>query len=65
MNQALLMNLAILAAAVFGLYLTHDPLTLLIPGILMSQLPFGLLAQGQSGDDDEDSQPMGFTQDVH
>jgi len=39
----------------------------LAPGILMSQLPFGLLAQGRGGhdDDDDESQAMGFTQDVH
>jgi len=68
MNQALLMNFGIMVAAVFALYLTKDPLVLLIPGLLMSQLPFGLLAQGRDGnddDDDDEAQPMGFTQDVH
>lgn len=56
MNQALLLNLAIIACIAAGMIYLQNPLALF--GLLLKELPYGLLVQQ---DDEEESKPIGFT----
>lgn len=57
MNQALLLNLAIIACVTAGMLFLQNPLAL-FGLLLLKELPYGLLVQQ---DDEEESKPIGFT----
>ena len=57
MNQALILNLAIIAVAVGGMIGLNEPLALLAL-FFMQDLPFGLLVRQQ---EEKPGRPIGFT----
>lgn len=62
MNQALLLNLAVIAAAVICSVALHNPLAL-VAMMLMKDLPYGLmLPQVEEKEEKEESKPIGFIQ---
>lgn len=65
MNQTLLLNLSIVALIALGILITGNPLFILAL-LILPPLPYGLAQQRMQIDmmDDDESQPMGFTQDV-
>jgi hypothetical protein len=63
MNQTVLINLLIIALVAIGILTSGNPLFILALLMLMP-LPYGLAQQNQSADDEDESQPMGFTQNV-
>ena len=66
----LILALAIIALAGFGIWQTHNPLFVLIL-LVLPEFPFGLIQHkmsldaGNQGDDDEEGDPaIGFTADL-
>lgn len=59
MNQALLLNLAIIACIAAGMIYLQNPLAL-FGLLLLKELPYALLVQ-QDDDEEEESKPIGFT----
>lgn len=57
MIHALLLNIAIIAIVAFALFVTSNPMVLLIL-LLLKEMPYGLLAIEDEGDDE--SKPIGF-----
>lgn len=57
MLHALLINIAIIAAIVATIVLTHNPLALLAL-MFLKEMPFGLMLAGQ--DEEEEGNPIGF-----
>ena len=60
MNQALLLNLAIIAAAIICSVALHNPLALVVL-MLLKDLPYGLMLP-QVEEEEEESKPIGFIQ---
>lgn len=63
MNQALILNLAVIAAAVICSVALHNPLAL-VAMMLMKDLPYGLMLpqQAEEEEEKEESKPIGFIQ---
>jgi hypothetical protein len=57
MNHALLLNIAIIAVVAYGLFVTSNPLVLLLL-LLLKEMPYGLLAMDD--DEEDESKPIGF-----
>jgi len=53
MNHGVFFNVAILLFVLGALYVTHNPLVILVLPLLIERLPFGLLAQGPPEEDDD------------
>jgi hypothetical protein len=60
MNQALLLNLAIIAAAIICSVALQNPLALVVL-MLLKDLPYGLMLP-QVEEEEEESKPIGFIQ---
>lgn len=60
MNQALLLNLAIVAAAIVCMVVLHNPLGLFVL-MLLKDLPYGLMLPAAE-EPEEESKPIGFIQ---
>lgn len=61
MNQALLLNLAIIAAAIVCMVVLNNPLGLFTL-MLLKDLPYGLMLPQVEEEEEDESKPIGFVQ---
>lgn len=57
MIHALLLNIAILVVVAYALFVTSNPMVLLLL-LLLKEMPYGLLAMDE--DEEDESKPIGF-----